>query len=197
MPQYGLPEALKCEMWTGVFARRPISIASLDRVEQGAVFAADVAGVDAAVAADDFGHRGEFVDLRIGAGDIDEAGRHPPGACPHAAVDEFLQLGEFFGRRVDLPASQHERPRRAVRNQVGDVRAGAVGVDVGEILPDVDRSAAAVAGDERRAALADVVLRRAGLVGDDRLVAVVVEVDEPGGDDQAGAVDRLADHGRG
>ena len=76
---------------------------------------------------------------------------------------------------------------------MGDVRAGAVGVDLGEILPDVDRPAAAVAGDERRAALADVVLRGAGLVGDDRLVAVVVEVDEAGGDDQAGAVDRLAD----
>jgi hypothetical protein len=138
------------------------------------------------------GHRSELVDLRISAGNIDETGRHAPGSLPHAAVDEILELREFLRRRVDLAAAEDQRPRRAVRNEMGDVRPGALGVDLGEILFDIDGAAAAVTGHERRATLADVIFGSAGLLGDDRLVAVIVEIDEPRRDDQPRAVDRLA-----
>src|SRR5439155_1178377 len=74
------------------------------------------------------------------------------------------------------------------------VAAGAGGVDLGVEVGDVGRPGAAVAGDHGGDALGDVGQVGAGGGAEDRPVAVGVQVDEAGGDDQAGAVEdaRLA-----
>src|SRR5262249_6437594 len=78
-----------------------------------------------------------------------------------------------------------------VRHQVGNVAAGAVLVDLRVIGGDVGRAGAAVAGDDRGDALGDVGQVGAGGAEGDRRIAVGMQVDEAGGDDQAGAVDDL------
>ena len=70
-----------------------------------------------------------------------------------------------------------------------DVEAGAGGGDVVVILADIVAAAAAVAGNERGAALREIAAGVAGLGFDDRAIAVVVEVDEAGGDGEALAID--------
>jgi len=74
-------------------------------------------------------------------------------------------------------------------HELGDIDADAFLGEVVVVFADVVASAAAVAGDERGAALGEVASRAAILFGEDSAVAVVMEVDEAGGDDEAFAVD--------
>ena len=69
-----------------------------------------------------------------------------------------------------------------VADQRREVDRGAGALDVAERLADVERRAAAVAGDDRRDAHADEVLGERLL---DEIVGVRVDVDEARRDDQA------------
>ncbi len=165
----------------------------LDRVQESAFLATNVTGIHAAVLGTDRREGRQLVDLAVGAGHIDEARRHAPGALAHTAVDELAHLVEFFGRGVFHMPAEDGGAHFAVGDQVRDVRPGAVFVDGREILGDIPFAAAAVAGDQRGAALLDVIGGGAILGREDRVVAVavVVQVDEPGRHNQTGAVDGL------
>src|SRR5215204_3906718 len=74
-----------------------------------------------------------------------------------------------------------------VRHLVGDVGAGPVLLDLGVEGGDVGRAGPAVAGDDGGDALGRVRQVLPGRAADDRAVGVSVQVDEPGGDDEADA----------
>src|SRR5207237_9964780 len=85
-----------------------------------------------------------------------------------------------------------------VRHLVGDVGPGPVLLQQGVKGGDIGRPGPAVAGDDGGDALREVgqvLPGRAGLNGP--VVGVGVQVDAPGGDDQAGAVDHFGSAGDG
>src|SRR5262249_14413526 len=84
----------------------------------------------------------------------------------------------------------HDLPADAiVRHLVDDVAADAVVLQRLEVLGDVHGPSAAVAGDDRRYALEQVTQVRAHGRLREGLITVRVQVDEPGGGDEAGAVE--------
>ena len=210
LPQFVCLLDLRCETWTGRFARRPMSRASSMDFEQLVAFVADVAGVDAAVLRRRPWRWRRFRRVGEAAGDVLQAGRHAPGAGLHAGAGEVVHFGEFVGGGWAARGADDFFADGAVRDEMGDVDAGGAGVECGVVLGDVDCAAAAIAGDERGAALREIAGRLAGFVGENLAlvrfvgiaacgifveggVAVIVEIDEAGGDDQSAAVDGATD----
>ena len=91
----------------------------LDRFDQLVAFVADVAGVEAAVLADDCGDRDQLVGLGVCAGHVLQAGRHAPGALLHAGVGEVLHLLEFVGRGRAADLAHHFVADRARAARAG------------------------------------------------------------------------------
>src|SRR5262249_55339048 len=114
-----------------------------------------------------------------------------PRPVLHRLRYQFLHLLLLVARRLAVLVPHRLLADVVVRGEVNHVRADALLVEILEVRRPVHRSAAAVAGDDRGAALGDVVLVRAGVLVLHSAVAVRVQVDEPGADDQPGAVDLL------
>ena len=140
----------------------------VDRPEEALPLVADVAGVEPAVLGDDLGQRDQLGGLGEAAGQVDQAGGHPPGAGLHAPFDQGLHPLELVSRRRAVGVAHHRGADGAVGDQVDDVRPRPVRVDRVEQLGDVERAAAAVAGDDRGHALRLVVPVGAGPGRDDR-----------------------------
>jgi len=155
-------------------------------------FAADVAGIDAAVGRHNPGQGDQFVGLGIGTRRVDETRRHAPGPVAHGLGHQALHAFQLLGGRGTACGAEYRGTHRAVSHEVDDVRARTVFVDVLEEPGDVARSAA-VAGAHRRAALEEVVQAGADAGAAERSVGVRVEIDPSRGDDHTPAVDRAAD----
>ena len=145
VPQFAFPLAFRCEMCTGTPAPLPTAIASSIALEQPGPLVADVRGIDAPVPARDPRQLDQLGRPGVTAGNVDQAGGDAPGAGPHArSTSCFIRSSSAgLGARSALPRMADRTV--AVRDQVDDVGAGAVGVDRGEVLGDVEHAAAAVA----------------------------------------------------
>ena len=185
-------------MWTRHCAAAADLDRLVDRVEQAALLAADVAGVDAAV----LGRRPRRArrarrswrrcrGCRSGRWTCPRRRPACPGRRARASSSSSSGVGS------DLPAAEHRRPHAPCGIRWTTFVPAPCSSISARYLRRVDGAAAAVAGDHRRAALADVVLGGRGLLRRRSIVvAVGVQVDEARGDDEARAVDRLADLAR-
>ena len=111
----------------------------------------------------DLRQRDDLVGLRVGAGVVDQAGRQAPGAVLHRLVDEVLHLLQFVG----ASAARFALPITCERMLLCGARWMTLvptpcSSSVLKNFAGVDRAGAAVAGDDRGAALRDVVLVRRG-----------------------------------
>ncbi len=112
-----------------------------DRAEQTRAFVPDVAGVDPAVGGDDLRELDELVRVGVAAGDVDQARRHAPRPGPHPFFHELFHGPHLGGVGLALGRAQDGLADVALGDQVDDVRAGAVLVDVFKVLVDVERPA--------------------------------------------------------
>jgi len=165
------------------------------RFEDAVALIANVAHVDSAVGSHHLCQSDDLIGLSIRPGCIDQPCRHPPGPLAHRLVDQRLHPLELFGRRSPPRGTEHSASDCAVPDEVQDVRAGAVTVDVLEELRHV-AAAAAVAGTHGRAALQEIVHAGANSRLAQGSVGVGVEVDEPRRNDAAAAVNAAADLSR-
>src|SRR5262249_25432706 len=149
-----------------------------DGLENAGPLVADVAGVDAAVPGDDAGQGDEFLGLGVGAGVVDQAGGHAPGAVVYAAVHERFHLPQFLSGRLAVGGAHNRLPVGVVRHQVDDVAADSAGFQRLEVDRHVRGAGAAVAGDDGGDALEKVGLVGAGGGTGQGRVAVRVQVDE-------------------
>ena len=108
------------------------------------------------------------------------------------SADFGWHAGCLLGGRA-AGAAEYLRTQRAVRQQVDDIRAGCIFVQLLKIPGDIDMAAAAVAGDECCAALRQIARGVARLGREDAAIAVVVQIDEAGANDESLAIDRAAD----
>src|SRR5581483_10615601 len=147
---------------------------------QPGALVADVTGVVAAVRRRDLGEGDQLVRLGVGAGVVDQAGGEAVGTVLHALVDDAFHFGEFSGRRGAVDVAHDFLADVVVRHLVDDVAADAVLFERREECGDVGRPGAAVAGDGRGQTLEGVgqVRPRPRIL--ERVVAVRVQVDEPG-----------------
>ena len=171
-------------------------LTDLDRLghgfEQHGVLTTNVTGIEAPELTHHFGERGEFGRVAVAAGHVDQAGRQAPGTVLHPLPDQFPQTRQFFWCGEPIVAAEHDFPNASVRNEMQDVRPGPARFDLLVERGDVGRPRAAVSGDNRGAALQQVVdVRTSGRI-DNRIVAVRVEIDEPRSDDEARAIDFTA-----
>ena len=107
----------------------------------------------------------------------------------HAFPNDCTHLLQFTGGRRAADLSHHAVADFSLRDKVDDVDADAAGRKLIEELPDVAASAAAVACDERGAALREIAVRLARFAVENRIGAVVVQVDKARSDDEAFSVD--------
>ena len=165
-PSCGRPLTLMCETWTGSFASLPIFRISSSDSSSCVPFVADVRGIDAAVLGDDFRDRDQLVGLGKRAGRVNQPRRHAAGAVAHRLVGQLLHFRQLRGRRRPVGSRLITLPRRLpCGNRCKTFVPAPSCVDLAEILGHVGRPAAAIAGDDRRAALHQEigVLPRLGL----------------------------------
>ena len=150
----------------------------VDRPEQSLPFVADVAGVNPAVLRNHACQRDQLGGLGESARQVDQAGGHPPGAGLHALFNQHLHPLELLLGRRAVGVPHHRGTDGAVGDQVDDVGPGATRVDRVEQLGDVERTAAAIAGDDRGHPLRLVIPVRPRPRRDDAVIRMRVQVDE-------------------
>src|SRR5687767_10491909 len=114
-------------------------------------------GVDAAMLANHLGDLGELVGIGVGAWHVNQSARHAPYAVGHRLLGELPHLVELLGRGLPLLVPHARAPQSALRQEMSHVHAGALLVDLVVILAGIDRSAAAIARNDGRAALREVI----------------------------------------
>ena len=148
-----------------------------------------MAGVQALVRSGNFGEGDELIGLRISAGVVDEPGCQAPGTVLHALIDEVLHRPQLLGRRLAIGIAHDFLPDVIVRHLMDDIGADADLFELREIGRDIDGSRAAVAGDDGGDALHLVIEVGAGLLVLQRIIAVRVQIDEAGSDDEPLAIE--------
>ena len=170
----------------------------VDRVEQAVVLVAHVGVVREAARGERAAKGDELLERREGAGGVLETARRTERAVPQRLLDESDHAREFAGRRRAVIVADDEAADAAEADHGADVGAGREGVDAVEELADrdVSRGPRALHRCARRAVSADHVggdpLPHEALdhrIGEEGAVAMRVNVDEPGRDDQTATVD--------
>ena len=149
---------------------------------------AHVRGVNAAGVR---GHPGKVDDLRhagVGAGHVLKTGREPDGAVGHRLPDERLHAGHLGDLGRAVLGSHDGAAHGVVADERREIDGGGAFPQRRQRRPDVQRGSAAIAGDDRGHAHP----REVGGGGPiDQAVGMGMDVDEAGGDSQAGRVDDL------
>ena len=180
----------------------------VDRAEDAFAFIADVRRVDAAVLLGDLRQLDEIGGRREARRRLQQRGREAHRALFHRLRDELLHLVELLRRRRRLAVALHVRPHLLLADVRRDVRRHVLAFELREVAAErrpVDRRRRRLAArasfgpcldrtrrprlaqHHRRHALPDHAL---GLgLDEDRVVRVVVHVDEAGRDGQARRVD--------
>ena len=161
----------------------------LHRIEQRGRLVTDVRSVDAPVAGHDAGQIDQFVRIGIRSGNVDQPGGHAPSPLLHPLLDELAHAGQLLGVGFAADRTHHLGPDCPVGEQMDHVDPGPLFFQLFQVSGHLPLAAAAVAGDDSGAALGQVVGRLVAGFFQDGVVAVVVQVDVPGGDDQVAAVD--------
>lgn len=107
------------------------------------------------------------------------------------AFRERPHLLDFLRGRRPIRQPDDLVTQRALGKQMGDVGARAVLLDGLVVVRRIDRSGAAIPGDDRGASLSQRVEVCTGLRLENLLVAMIVQVNESRRDDQSRAVDGL------
>ena len=163
------------------------------RFEQFVAFVAHVTGIDAAMRGNSLGNGHEFVGVGIGPRHVLQTSGHTPHSVCHGLVGQVSHLLQLRVRRRAAVASHDLVSHAAVRQEVRDINANALGFERVVIFRSVHRTTSAIARHQRCATLRQVARGPFGSLGQQRAVAVVVQVNEAGTDDLALAIDSLAD----
>jgi len=177
--------------------RNPRAAADLnrfrDRFENSRAFGANVSRIDSAVLSRDFAHRYQRVGVNPNARRPAQRAGDAERALLHRFTDDDAHAVEFFSRGRASFVAVNFRPDRTgteVRTNIGrDAAPQQFGIVTRKILPPFGRrGGTAFAEDHRSHALPHHTLGIA--VFDNRIVGVVVNVNEAGRDDQAVRVNR-------
>ena len=171
--------------------RQTALFADLDRllhaVEDAVRLVAHVGDVDAAHSTGDLGELDHFRRRRERPRHVEEAGAEAEGAVFHAGADHAAHLLDLRLGRLAIHEPDHLAADRALSDEEPEVRRDARRRDPVEERLDRERRGSVGPFDERRDALAHVVVGGGYL--EDAAARMRVEVDEPRRDDAAARID--------
>ena len=163
------------------------------RDEAGSVVAlvADVARVDAAALARDSCECDHLFRLREAAGRVEQPAREPERAVVHGAPHEPAHPVQLLGGRLGTRRRLHHgAAHAAVADEERDVRPEPAGLERLALRRQIGRPAAIRIHDERRHALRNDRLCLAQVGPRQSFGRMRVDIDESGGDETLGGVDR-------
>ena len=137
---------------------------------------------------DDLGDFNQFFGFGQRSRDVDQSCGHPEHAVQHGFVSQGSHLFELFHRRLPCTLTHDLAAQTSLRQQVSDMCPGTVLVDRVQILSGVHRSHPTVSRDNRRTSLKQIVDVRPSIAFEDRVIAVIVEINETRRDHHSRAV---------
>ena len=175
----------------GHLSRQAAFLADFDRlahaVQDVRRFIAHVGDVDSAHLPRHLRELDHLGGRRERAGDVEETRAQPERTIFHALPHERAHLLELVGRGLPIDRTHHPIADRSLADEAGEVRRDVRRRHAIEKRAERDRRRSIRPFDERRDALADIVV--GGRHVEDAAARVGVNVDEPGRNRLAGGVD--------
>ena len=141
--------------------------------------------VDPVMFCDDPRDLNEFLGVRQSSGDIDQPGRHAEDTILHRLVSQGSHLIELLVSWLPRAFAHDFTAQTSLRQEMCNVSSRALLIDCVKILRGINRAAAAVASDDGRAPLQQVIDVRTSIPVQDRIVTVVMQIDKARADHKA------------